>query len=299
MIDQVIIPPAGSPVLPEYERGWLREDGSTAPFLSYVDDDASVNWSADLEVFHQDSGREHFLEAWTREAIVASIGPLPARATIVDVGASTGYLLEDLRSAFPQADLVGIDLVPSGLKKAHAAVPGARLLRADACELPLRSGSVDALVSANVLEHIADDRRALADFARVLKPGARAALVVPAAPGTYDYYDRFLDHERRYARHELALKGREVGLHVSEDSYLAGLIYPAFWLVKRYNRVRFRNLVGPQLAERVAHDISRTGESRLAPHLRRVEERLRAAGVRVPFGIRSLVVLRKPEAQED
>ena len=257
-----------------------------------MDDETSVNWSDDLEVFHEESGREHFLEAWTRDAIVARIGRLGPEATVVDVGASTGYLLEDLAASFPAARLVGIDLVPSGLRKAHEVLPSARLLRADARDLPLASASVDALVSANVLEHIADDHSVLEEFARVLKPGARAVLVVPAGPGTYDYYDRFLDHERRYARHELARKGRDAGLEVLEDTYLAGLVYPAFWLVKRYNRLRYGKLEGDELAQRVADDIARTGESAIAPRLRRLEERLGEYGVKPPFGIRSLVVLR-------
>lgn len=291
-MSELIQAPPGSALLPNYDGGWMLPDGSRAPFLSYVDEDASVNWSDDLEVFHEESGRGHFLEAWTRDAIVAHVGALADDATIVDVGASTGYLLEDLAASFPNASLVGVDLVPSGLRKAHAALPSARLLRADARKLPLVSASVDALVSANVLEHITDDRGVLAEFARVLKPGARAVLVVPAGPGTFDYYDRFLDHERRYARHELANKGREVGLDVLEDTYLAGMLYPAFWLVKRYNRIRYDSLEGAELARRVAHDIARTGDSAVAPRLRHLEQRLGSAGIKPPFGIRSLVVLR-------
>ena len=118
-------------------------------------------------------------------------------------------------------------------------------------------------------------------------------LVVPAGPGTFDYYDRFLDHERRYGRHELAAKGRETGFEVVEDTYLAGLVYPAFWMVKRYNRIRYGKLAGAALAQKVADDIARTGESFFAPHLRRLEDRLRSLGLRAPFGIRSLVVLRR------
>ena len=72
----VISPPPGSERLPDYDDGWLLDDGSRAPFLSYVDDDASVNWSEHLEVFHEESGREHFLEVWTRDAVVARVGRL-------------------------------------------------------------------------------------------------------------------------------------------------------------------------------------------------------------------------------
>ena len=116
------------------------------------------------------------------------------------------------------ATLVGVDLVGAGLRKAHEAVPAARLIRADACELPLGDQAVDAIVSANLLEHVPDDRRALREMTRVLRPGATAVVVVPASPGTYDYYDRFLGHERRYARGELAAKARDAGLTPIDSS---------------------------------------------------------------------------------
>ena len=76
------------------------------------------------------------------------------------------------------------------------------------CALPFADASVAAAVSANLLEHVPDDERALAELRRVLRPGGRAVIVVPASPGVYDYYDRFLGHERRYARGELASKAR-------------------------------------------------------------------------------------------
>ncbi len=83
------------------------------------------------------------------------------------------------------------------------------------------------VVSANLLEHVPDDRRALAEMRRVAATGAHVVIVVPAGPGTYDYYDRFLGHERRYARGELAGKAVAAGLEVLEDMHLASLLYPA------------------------------------------------------------------------
>ena len=130
---------------------------------------------------------------------------------MIDVGCSTGYLLEDLRRAIPDASLIGVDLVAGGLRKAHENVPDAELLQADACALPLQDASVDAAVSANLLEHVPDDARALAEIFRILRPGARAVIVVPVGPGNYDYYDRFLGHERRYASGELARKADAAG----------------------------------------------------------------------------------------
>ena len=184
--------------------------------------DPSVNWSDELEQLHEESSRTHFLDRWTRGAILERVGALPADATIADVGCSTGYLLEDVRAAYPAASLVGVDLIGAGLEKAHRLVASAQLVRADACDLPIADDRVDAVVSANLLEHVPDDRRALREFRRVLRPGGRVVIVVPAGPGTYDYYDRFLGHERRYARGELAAKCAEAGLEVLDDTLHRG-----------------------------------------------------------------------------
>jgi SAM-dependent methyltransferase len=260
------------------------------PFVSYAGAEAAVNWSEQLEAVHAEASRTHFLDRWTREAIIDGIGPLPRGATIADLGCSTGFLLEDLRATYPAAVLIGVDMIAAGLRKAHAAVPEARLLQADVCELPLKDESVDAVVSANLLEHVADDRRALREIARVLKPGRPAALVVPAGPGTFDYYDRFLGHERRYARAELADKCRAAGLEPREVHHLGSLLYPAFWLVKQRNRQRYDHLRGAALEDRVTQDIARTRDSRLGELTWRLENRLLRAGIRLPFGIRSFVV---------
>jgi SAM-dependent methyltransferase len=142
---------------------------------------------------------------------------------------------------------------------------------------------------------VPDDERALAEMARVLAPGARAVVVVPAGPSTYDYYDRFLGHERRYARGELPAKARGAGLEVVEEVAIAGLLFAPFWLVKRRNRLLHSTLEGAALEQRVARDIAATKDSRVGRALWKVEEGLRRRGLALPFGIRWLVVARRPE----
>jgi SAM-dependent methyltransferase len=295
-------PPGGAERVPAFDGGWLDPAGPAnggtgrAAFLAYVER-PEVNWSAELEDLHEESSRSHFLDVWTRRAMLKRLGPLPGRPVLADLGCSTGHLLADLDAARPDATLIGVDLVASGLRKAHALVPGARLLQADVCGLPLRSESVDAVLSANLLEHVPSDVDALAEIRRVLRPGGRAVIVVPAGPGTYDYYDRFLGHERRYGRGELAGKARGAGLEVLMDAYLGSLPYPLFWLVKQRNRRRFAHLQGEALAARVARDIAATKNSRVGALSCRLESRMLDAGLRIPFGIRGLAVLRRPGAQ--
>src|SRR5271167_3941711 len=237
--ESLLLPPPGTDGVPRFDEGWIeRADAATTrreAFLAYVDD-PFVNWSEELEDLHRESSREHFIDVWTRRAMLAWLGRLPDRAVIAEIGCSSGYLLEDLWRKFPAATLIGVDLVASGLRKAHKLVPQARLLRADACDLPLRDAVLDAALTANLLEHVPDDVRALAELRRVLRSNALAVVVVPAGPGIYDYYDRFLGHERRYGRGELAGKARSAGLEVLVDVHLGSLLYPPFWLVKQRNR---------------------------------------------------------------
>jgi SAM-dependent methyltransferase len=266
----------------------------SAEFTSHVEADQSVNWSDELEELHEESSRAHFIDVWTRRAMLDRVGALPPEPTVVDLGCSSGYLLEDTRARLPSARLIGVDLVAQGLRRAHANVPDARLLLADVCSLPLSDAEADAVLSANLLEHVPDDARALAEIARILRPGGQAVVVVPVGPGNYDYYDRFLGHERRYARGEMARKATAAGLVVSEDLNLGAPLYPAFWAVKQRNRRRFGHLEGKELERKVREDIANTKDSSLGRLACRLEERLLRLGVKLPFGIRGLTVLRRP-----
>jgi SAM-dependent methyltransferase len=263
-------------------------------FVAYAEG-LDVNWSDDLEALHREASRDHFIDVWTRRALLdAALPAMTTHGVVVDAGCSSGYLLEDLRAERPDAQLIGVDLVAAGLRRAHDLVPEAQLLLADVCDLPMADGRIDAVVSANLLEHVPDDVGALREFARVLRPGGRAAIIVPAGPSTYDYYDRFLGHERRYARGELAGKGRQAGLRVLTDAHIGSFLYPVFWAVKQRNRRRHADPGAEEMQQLVERDIARTTDSRVGAALSRLERTLQRRGVSLPFGIRSFVVLERP-----
>ncbi len=268
---------------------------TAAPLVPELTPPSTVNWSEELEEFHEGSSRDHAFEVLTRRLMMDRLGALPSAPVVVDLGCSTGYLLDDLHRALPDARLVGIDLVMSGLAKAHRLVPTAIAVQGDACRLPLRDGSVDALVSANLLEQVPDDRAALSEIRRVLRPGATAVLVVPAGPGLYDYYDRFLHHERRYGRGELAHKATSVGLVVEVDRHIGNAVFPAFWAAKKRNRLRFDHLEGRELESRVRADYAGTQDSWFFRTACRLDERLLSRAP-MPAGVRGLSLLRRPEA---
>jgi ubiquinone/menaquinone biosynthesis C-methylase UbiE len=253
----------------------------------------TANWSDDLEEFHEELTRDHPIEVLTRFVMLSNLDPLPPSATIMDIGCSTGYMLEDLRAAYPSCGVVGFDLILSGLRKARRDLPTVSVAQADACRLPVPDSCADAVVSINLLEHIHDDRAALSEIRRILRPGASAVLVVPAGPRLYDYYDRFLHHERRYGRGELASKARSVGLQVESDFQLGTVVYPAFWLIKKQNRLRFDHLQGVELEEKVRRDYGDTKDSSLFRIACASERWLLDRVGTLPCGIRELITVRR------
>lgn len=107
----------------------------------------------------------------------------------------------------------------------------------DATAMPLADGTFDRVIAAEVLEHIPADHRALAEIARVLKPGGLAAITVPAwLPERIcwrlsdDYHNNPGGHVRIYTRTELAAKMERAGLSVGDHHHAHGLHSPYWWL---------------------------------------------------------------------
>jgi len=100
------------------------------------------------------------------------------------------------------------------------------------------SGSFATAVSVNVLEHIEDDRAALAGIYSLLAPGGHLALQVPALPALFGPVDVNQGHFRRYTRRELAFKLGEAGFEVQEIYYKNVLGLVGWFLNSRLLRRR-------------------------------------------------------------
>ncbi len=108
---------------------------------------------------------------WARRTAAGDLGRV-----LVD-GCGVGMYV---RALLPESRAVyGIDIEPEHLARAAAHTPQAHLQLA-ACEaLPYPDGYFDLVLSHEVLEHVADDRAAAAEMARVLRPGGRAVVFAP------------------------------------------------------------------------------------------------------------------------
>jgi SAM-dependent methyltransferase len=94
-------------------------------------------------------------------------------------------------------------------------------------------GSYDTVVLLNVLEHIADDHRALGDIYEALAPGGKLVLWVPAFEALYGKFDQRIGHYRRYRRDELLALVHKVGFQQVTARYANLPGFFAWWLIVR------------------------------------------------------------------
>jgi SAM-dependent methyltransferase len=107
----------------------------------------------------------------------------------------------------------------------------------DALWLPFPTASFDRVIAAEVLEHIPDDRGAMAELARVLRPGGTMAVTVPRwGPELLtwaisdDYHMTPGGHVRIYRRSVLTQRLGEVGLEAYGHHHAHALHAPYWWL---------------------------------------------------------------------
>ncbi len=141
---------------------------------------------------------------------------------VLDVGCGTGIVLGWLeRYALPQA-IYGIDLSQYALnfcRQRHYR----NLALGSTLALPFEAGSFDLVISADVIQHLprnGGDHQALAEMARVLRPGGLLYLRTNSSMGVGQVRAEEEASYQRYNRAELLAQFESVGLQVEQASYI-------------------------------------------------------------------------------
>jgi len=91
---------------------------------------------------------------------------------------------------------------------------------ADDCFALVPPQSVDVITCSNVLEHIEDHGAVLTKMRKLLKPGGKLLILVPALPAIYGTLDRLVGHCRRYTKKSLRNALETSGFTVERQFYM-------------------------------------------------------------------------------
>lgn len=168
---------------------------------------------------------------------------LSAPARILDAGCGWGTTLDALERA--RFSVTGLDVSLPMLERLESERPGRDLIAADlSVDWPGDAGpflsAFDAVLALDVIEHLDDDRGAVARLARMARPGGFLVLTVPALPDLFSEFDLVQGHRRRYLPETLrqALDGH--GLEILRVSWWGAWMVP----ILARQRARSRGIPG-------------------------------------------------------
>ncbi len=164
-----------------------------------------------------------------------STGTKPAGEDILDIGCGPGFAFAEMAG---WKRIHGLDPSLDALSACKRASGRSSLLvNGSADRLPYRDGSFSAVVAFEIFEHLDNDREAMQECLRILKPGGRLILTVPAFQWLWGDHDELYFHKRRYRTAELRKNLASVGFTVERLTYcLAPFVLP-LWLMRRGKRL--------------------------------------------------------------
>ena len=201
---------------------------------------------------------------------------------VIDVGCGAGrHSFEAYRRgadvvAFDQnaADLAEVEVMFAAMSEVGEAPAHAKAetVQGDALDLPYGDGEFDVVIASEILEHIPDDDAAIAELARVVKPGGKLAVTVPRwLPEricwalSEEYHANEGGHVRIYRADRLRDKILAHGLDYRGQDFAHALHSPYWWLkcavgssndrhplVRGYQRVLEWDIVSAPAATRTA-----------------------------------------------
>jgi len=158
--------------------------------------------------------------------------------------------------------------------------------KGDICDMPFGDGSQDLVLATDIVEHLDNDKKAIGEIYRVLKPGGYALLTVPMFPSLWGLQDDISLHKRRYHKKEfLDLMGTEP-FEIKESFYFNFLLFAPIWLARQIlktnsGNVKSENDVNSPLLNKVLTVVFNL-DTTLAPK------------IHPPFGVSYLCLVKKP-----
>ncbi len=203
-----------------------------------------------------------------------------------EIGCGTGYVLAGIREDFPRMRLVGSDIFTDGLVFAKARLPEVELYQMDARSIPFE-GEFDVVGAFDVLEHLVEDNKALAQMFNATRPGGGLLVTVPQQRYLWSASDEHAMHQLRYSYAELRRKVETAGFQIERITSFNSLLFPLMvW--SRMQQKRDQDFQ-PWRELEISSTLNKILESIL-----KLERSLIEKGVSFPVGGSLLLIGRRP-----
>lgn len=165
------------PVFARWFGSWqisVQRRALSVPELTRRYDESATDW-------HRTVDRLGFPSAY--ESLLRQVAGNETPSTVLDCGVGTGALSQALIRVLPAPfALTAVDVSPRMLEQAQNSLQGTNadvtVCQANATALPYNNNTFDMVMTAHMLEHLADPAVALSEMVRVLKPGGRLVVCV-------------------------------------------------------------------------------------------------------------------------
>lgn len=211
----------------------------------------------------------------------------PNFQSLLEIGCGTGYVLSGISKKFPRQTLFGSEIFIAGLGFAAERLPSAKFMQMDARSIPFEN-EFDVIGAFDVLEHIKEDEKVLAQMCISLKPEGLILITVPQHAWLWSPIDEYACHERRYAASDLHQKIEAAGFRVIRSTSFVTTLLPAM-MISRFNQKKISDI-----------RFDATAELKISPILNALFSKMLSAelaliirGIDFPIGGSRLVVARK------
>jgi ubiquinone/menaquinone biosynthesis C-methylase UbiE len=147
----------------------------------------------------------------------------------VDIGCGSGAAAQLLQDHFG-LEVQGFDISEYAVKASQQR--GVKTIKADVTQLDLPPNSQDFAISLDVIEHIEDRNSLPREIFRILKPGGKCLITVPAHMWLWSNHDLLNHHFRRYSKSELLSDLKNAGFEVKNIRWWNSIFLPYILLTR-------------------------------------------------------------------
>lgn len=220
---------------------------------------------------------------WIMQRFVLKDRQRQSLGKYLEIGCGTGYVLKGVKTAFNNTDIFGSEIFLSGLEQAKHRLDDVNLMQMDARAIPYQA-EFDLIGAFDVLEHIKEDEKVIAEVYRALKPGGFFIATVPQHEWLWSMVDDYACHQRRYKPKELQKKMKKAGFNVIYTSSFVSLLLPLM-LTSRCSKKKNSNVSAELALPKFLNEILYIGM--------KVELALIKIGIVFPVGGSRIVLCKK------